>query len=103
MGQFDVHRNPKQGREKIPYVVDLQSDLLSTLPTRLVVPLMRASAFGTPIGRLHPSFVIEGTAVIMLTTEMGVLPPQALGGAVASLGHARTVIIDAIDMLITGV
>lgn len=104
MVQFDVHRNPaKPGREDIPYVVDVQSDLLWNLPTRVIVPLMRASAFGEPIERLHPRFVVEGTAVILLTTEVGVLPPRALGGAIASLEQERSEIIGAIDTLITGV
>jgi toxin CcdB len=103
MAQFDVHRNPEQGREDIPYVVDIQSDLLSDLPTRLVAPLVRASGFGPPVGRLHPRFVVEDSPVIMLTTELGVLPPRALGGAVASLAGHRHEIVGAIDMLITGI
>jgi toxin CcdB len=103
MAQFDVHRNPEQGREDIPYVVDIQSDLLSDLPTRLVAPLIRASAFGVPVVRLHPRFFVEGDAVIMLTTEIGVLHPRALRGAVVSLAEHRHEIVGAIDMLITGI
>jgi toxin CcdB len=103
MAQFDVHRNPEQGREDIPYVVDIQSDLLSDLPTRLVAPLVRATAFGPPVGRLHPRFIVEDNPVIMLTTEIGALPPRALGGAVASLDRHRHAIVGAIDMLITGI
>jgi toxin CcdB len=103
MAQFDVHRNPEQGRENIPYVVDIQGDLLSDLPTRLVAPLIQATAFGPPVGRLHPHFVVKDGPVIMLTTEIGVLPPRSLGGAVASLADHRHEIVGAIDMLITGI
>ena len=103
MAQFDVHRNPEQEREDIPYVVDIQSDLLSDLPTRLVAPLVRASAFGPPVGRLHPRFVVEDNPVMILTTEIGVLSPRALGGAVANLAGYRHEIVGAIDMLITGI
>jgi toxin CcdB len=104
MAQFEVHRNPaEQGRENIPYVVDIQSDLLSDLPTRLVAPLIRASGFGPPVGRLHPRFVVEDCPVIMLTTEIGVLPPRALRDPVASLEDRRHEIVGAIDMLITGI
>jgi hypothetical protein len=36
MAQFDVHRNPEPAtRDRVPYVVDLQSDLLADLQTRL--------------------------------------------------------------------
>jgi toxin CcdB len=104
MAQFDVHRNPAEpGRESIPYVVDIQSDLLSDLPTRLVAPLILARGFGPPVGRLHPRFVVEDSPVIMLTTEIGVLSPRALGDAVASLEDRRHEIVGAIEMLITGV
>ena len=103
MAQFDVHRNPEQGRKDIPYVVDIQSDLLSDLPTRLIAPLVRATAFGLPVGRLHPRFVVEENAVIMLTTEIGVLSPRALGGVVASLEDRRHEIVGAVDMLVTGI
>lgn len=38
--QFDVHENPSpRMRDAYPYVVDVQSDLLSSLATRMVVPL----------------------------------------------------------------
>ena len=38
--QFDVFENPSpRMRDVYPYVVDIQSDLLSALATRMVVPL----------------------------------------------------------------
>jgi len=38
--QFDVFENPSpRTRDAYPYVVDVQSDLLSSLATRMVVPL----------------------------------------------------------------
>ncbi|MDO8318030.1 CcdB family protein [Rhodoferax sp.] len=38
--QFDVYANPSpRMRDVYPYVVDVQSDLLSALATRMVVPL----------------------------------------------------------------
>jgi toxin CcdB len=38
--QFDVYQNPSpRMREQYPYVVDIQSDLLGSLATRMVVPL----------------------------------------------------------------
>jgi hypothetical protein len=39
----------------------------------------------------------------MLTTEIGVLPPRALGSAITNLGDRRHEIVGAIDMLITGI
>ena len=38
--QFDVYDNPSpRMREHYPFVVDIQSDLLGSLATRMVVPL----------------------------------------------------------------
>jgi toxin CcdB len=43
MAQWDVYPNPAQAsRDRIPYLVVLQSDLLAQLPTRLVAPLSRS-------------------------------------------------------------
>ena len=41
MAQFDVYRNTNSAtRKSIPYVLDVQTDLLDTLATRVVVPLV---------------------------------------------------------------
>ena len=45
MAQFDVFENPnEETNEAVPYLLDLQADLLDTLSTRVVVPLVAASA-----------------------------------------------------------
>lgn len=104
MAQFDAHRNPiRADSEHIPLVLDVQNDFLSILPTRIVVPLIRAEQFRNRIERLHPEFLIVGLPLIMVTTEVGVLPRSALGSPVANLLDRRDAIIGAIDMLITGV
>ena len=104
MAQFDAHRNPvRLDNEQIPFVLDVQNDFLDVLPTRIVVPLIRAEQFRNRIHRLHPEFLISDLRLIMVTTEAGVLPRSALGPPVASLLHRRAEIIGAIDMLITGI
>jgi toxin CcdB len=39
MARFDVHRN-KAGVADVPYLLDIQSDLLQGLRSRVVVPLV---------------------------------------------------------------
>jgi toxin CcdB len=51
----------------VPYLLDVQSDLLEVFDVRVVVPLFRASGFARPIRRLNPRFRIEGVAVNMVT------------------------------------
>ena len=46
------------GGEDVPYPLDIQSDVLDRLGTRLVVPLMPLARYGTPIERLNPRFEI---------------------------------------------
>jgi toxin CcdB len=65
--QGDVHRNTDDATGQIPYLLDLQADLLDELQTRVVAPLVRAEAFGRRADRLHPVFEIEGTSVVMAT------------------------------------
>ena len=45
MAQFDVYDNPHpESRRFVPYLVDVQSALISQLTTRLVMPLSRVGA-----------------------------------------------------------
>jgi len=47
MAQFDVCTNPNPASAKrIPYLLDVQSDLLSSLATRVVVPLATLETLG---------------------------------------------------------
>jgi toxin CcdB len=103
MAQFDVYRNanPKK-REEIPFLLDLQSDLLDSLATRAVAPLIPAGHLA-PISRLNPVVDIERIHYMMLTQEVAGVPGNILGEPVCSLEERRQDILDAIDFLITGI
>jgi len=45
MPRFDVYRNNGEHAEVTPYLLDVQSDLLQGLETRIVVPLRRRDRF----------------------------------------------------------
>lgn len=104
MAQFDVHRNPEAStRARIPFVVDLQSDLLADLPTRLVAPLrLRDDAIRNAPRRLCPVFEIDGVEVVMYPQQMAGIPAKVLGRPVASLRDARTLLVDAVDAVLGG-
>lgn len=101
--QCDVYRSQADGSEHIPYLIDVQANLLSELPTRVVVPLIRAGDFGRPVTRLHPVFTIEGERVVMATHLIAALRRPELGTAITSLSDQRDAIIGAIDVLWSGV
>jgi len=104
MAQFDVYRNPNpETAALIPYLLDVQADLLGRLATRVVAPLVLASELGKPAKYLNPCFDIEGVAVVMSTPELAGVPVRAMGACVLSLAHRRQDIIAALDMLFTGV
>lgn len=97
MAQFDVHRVDDL------LVVDCQSDLLSHIDTRFVVPLAPESFAAIAARRLNPAFEINGQTYIFVTQQAASVPRSALGGAVASLADRSFEITDAIDVLLSGV
>jgi len=79
MPQFDVYRNLNPAtRQVIPYLLDLQAELLSPLATRVIAPLVLASEIGHPIQHLNLQFEIEGILVIMSTAELAGISRRAL-------------------------
>lgn len=105
MAQFDVYRNPNAAsRARNPYLLDVQSDLLGPLSTRIVVPLCKPDVLsGKPAERLNPAFEIEGRKLLMLTPELAGVPKKALGEVVANLASERTAIVAALDLALTGI
>lgn len=104
MAQFDVYANTNPGTCKgIPYLLDVQDDLLDTLATRVVVPLVLAEEMGLAARHLNPQFKIKGAAVVMSTAELAGVSISLLGDKVASLKNKRDEIIAALDILFTGI
>ncbi len=103
MPQFDVYENPNtETNQEIPYLRDVQADLLDTLATRVVVPLITASATGKAIRHLNPEFTVNETEVVMSTAELAGISIQTMGKKVGTLKDNRQEIIGALDFLFTG-
>ena len=105
MAQWDVYANPSARlRDEIPFLVDLQSDLLSALDTRLVAPLARTRVATTGLPRrLCPMFTIDGVAVALLPQESGSIDARLLKRKVVSLrAHAHD-IVGALDAVASGI
>jgi toxin CcdB len=101
--QCDVHLNPDNVSGHIPYLLDVQADLLADLDTRVVVPLVDADAFGRRASRLHPAFVVDGRSVVMATHLLAAVRRNSFSARVASLADQRDLVIAAIDVLLSGV
>lgn len=104
MAQFTVYRN-KSARTKaiFPFLVDVQSDLLDDLQTRVVIPLTRAGALTKkPVSHLTPILKFEGEAYMLMTPELAGIARRDLGPASGSLAERRDAILAAMDFLLTG-
>lgn len=104
MARFDVCPNlHKSSRERVPYLLEIQTDLLSSLGTRLVAPLVPAAKFGPAAERLNPSFRIGGKNYIMDAALIAGVSGKILGDSVENISGNSTEILAAIDFLISGI
>lgn len=101
--QFDVCRNANAATAAtFPLLLDVQSDLLDRLATRVVIPMMTVGAFGVPIDRLNPVFDINGDRYVAVTTELAGVRRDLLGERVAAAADRRDEVIAALDFLLQG-
>ena len=103
MAQFDVYENVnKESKRSVPFLLDIQADLLDSLSTSVVVPLVAASVMGKAAAHLHPIFKVKRVSVVMSTAELAGVPISTVGPKVGSLATKRGEIIAALDFLISG-
>ncbi|HUD50016.1 CcdB family protein [Parvibaculum sp.] len=105
MAQFDLHQNPDiRTRAAMPYVIELQVDLLDDLPTCVVAPLVPAATFRGAIPHLNPILKVEGVPHVLLTQQLAAIPRRALAAPpVSNAEGTRYEIIAAVDFLVTGI
>ncbi|HRO26843.1 MAG TPA: CcdB family protein [Luteimonas sp.] len=104
MTQFVVYANADAAsRKSIPSWLNVQSDLIETADSRVVIPMVTPERAGSIIQRLMPELVVAGKRMVMDTAQITNVPLQMLGKPVADLSDDRLVIIDAIDMLTHGI
>lgn len=99
MAQFDVYA---VRQDPARYVVQIQANLLETLTTRIVVPLLPLSPH-IQVSRLHPVISILGQDHILAPNLTASIKASVLKVLVLSLAHShRQTIIDAMDFLLLG-
>ena len=105
MTRFTLYKNQdKQSRNSYPYFVDVQNSLFSDLNSRLVIPFAKHESLNkTEVERLCPVISIDGNDHVLLTHQMTSVPVSILTQEEMSLEDHRYEILDAIDMLITGI
>ncbi len=105
MAQFDVYRNPNpRSKATAPLLLDIQTDLLGGLNTRVVIPLCPAVAMkGRLMKTLTPVFDIAGKSYAMLTPQLAGVTRKDVGAKQANLSAERHQILAALDLMITGI
>ena len=98
MARFDVYVSP----DGPGYVVDVQADLLESLKTRVVVPLLPLESAPKPARRLNPIFEIAGDPHVFVTQFLATVPRSVLREVVADLRDEAAQMTDAIDFVMQG-
>jgi toxin CcdB len=95
---------PGSTRPTFPNLLDVQSDLLDGLETRVVVPLRRRDRFPACMipARLSPVFIVEDMECLMETPKLAAVPLRTLNAPVHSLADAQAAITGALDFLFQG-
>ena len=105
MPQFAVYRNRNPAsRTRFPLLLDIQSDLLEGLATRVVVQLALATsaARSRSMRTLTPILKFEGKEFLMLMPQVAGIPACELGPTAGHLASDRDKIIAAVDFLLSG-
>ncbi|MEM8824997.1 MAG: CcdB family protein [Pseudomonadota bacterium] len=97
---MDFHRAPGSTPGLI---VEVQSDLLPYLPTRVVVPLVPRSDGPDPVTHLNPRLDINGTEYMLLPQYIGIVPVTALQSSMGNLADHQDTITRALDRLLTDI
>ena len=106
MPQYSVHRNRNAATKvRFPLLLDVQTDLLRELGTRVVIPLAPDTAGSRrgALGMLTPICKVDGKDYLLVTPQLAGIAAKELGPAVANLSTQRSVIVAALDFLITGI
>lgn len=84
------------------WLLDVQTDLLEGLNSRIVVPLMPLPIAPMQAKRLNPTFEIDGVKVSMVTQYLASVREKTLGQPIANLAQHHDKITAALDMVFLG-
>lgn len=98
MARFHAYRLSSLGQ----IVVDLQSEVVDSLTTRAVAPLVRLHELPLQIHRLNPRFQINDEIYVLATQFLASIPVSSIGAEVVDLTNRQDDIVAAVDFLFQG-
>ena len=103
MAQFDVYTNPMADqRSRIPYWLDLQSDHIAQLGSRVIIPLRSLASMGQRIDGLQPLVTVGGQELCADVPSVASFPARLLKTPHTSIATQRHDLIAALDYLLSG-
>ena len=104
MKQFDVYANTDEDSNDVyPYFVDVQTELLDILNSRVVIPLTSVNPGKGMPKNICPKVDIGDQQYYLLTYQITTVSKSFLKKFDSSLLLNRTEIINSIDFLISGI
>ena len=89
MSQFDVFKNAGKTKSIVPFLLDVQSDFVSTvIGTRLVVPVYNAKEIQNPVEMIHIPITVSDKKLIAMFDEVSVIGVKSLGDRVSNLSRS---------------
>ena len=102
--QYDVYLNPiPQSKNIYPYVIDVQSDLLSFLKTRMTVPLKSYKSRVDSPKNLTPIFNVLGEDMLFISFFAQAMDKKHLKQSICSLNQHASEIVTAMGCLLSGI
>lgn len=98
MARFRAYRVGREGA----LALDVQANLLDSLHTRVLVPLVPLQDITKTAPRLNPRFEIAGETFVMMTEFVSAVPVPDIGPLVADLSAQSDAILNALDFLFQG-
>jgi len=98
MARYDIH----PVSTNTGFLLNIQSDLLEDLTTRVVVPLMPETKAPKAAERLNPIFEIDGKRYVLVTQFLSSVSISMLATSVDNIAQHHDEIVAAIDMLTQG-
>ncbi|MGS2718844.1 CcdB family protein [Eionea flava] len=104
MLQFDVYQNTDSDtNQAYPYFVDIQTDLLEVLNSRVVIPLTNVRPDRGLPNNICPAVEINDEFFYLLTYQITTVSVAFLKNKQGSLSLNRTDIINSVDFLFSGI
>ena len=102
--QYDVYPNPSpRMRDVYPFVIDIQSDLLAALATRMVVPLAVTAITRAELPhRLCPVFTLQSQRLMLAPFEAAPLDKRLLKTRVGTVRERSHDVVAAMDAVMSG-